>query len=148
MDSPSPLWPMKTVTSRSRNGNEGDSEKGDVALLGALSAAHDNKVSIRWNMVFTWQAPIMLLAYSMIAFLVGLTVYVCKPLYNKGSVGREAAIFYLASLAVGGFCFVVSIYFASKPPSTFLLAKWTQASDAPFGRTSTWIWKNHDQTHL
>jgi len=40
------------------------------------------RVTIRWNMVFTWQAPIMLVAYSVVAFFVGLVVYVCKPLYD------------------------------------------------------------------
>jgi hypothetical protein len=38
--------------------------------------------AIRWKMVFTWQAPMMLMAYSVIFFLAGLTVYVCTPLFN------------------------------------------------------------------
>jgi hypothetical protein len=38
--------------------------------------------AIRWKMVFTWQAPMMLMAYSVIFFMVGLTVYVCTPLFN------------------------------------------------------------------
>ncbi|KAK1515605.1 uncharacterized protein CCOS01_12803 [Colletotrichum costaricense] len=31
-------------------------------------------VEVRWNMIFTWQAPMMLMAYSAICFLGGLTV--------------------------------------------------------------------------
>lgn len=33
-------------------------------------------------MVFTWQAPMMLMAYAVIFFLAGLTVYVCTPLFK------------------------------------------------------------------
>ncbi len=40
------------------------------------------KSMVKWNMVFTWQAPIMLLAYSVLGFITGLTIYVCTPLYN------------------------------------------------------------------
>ncbi|KAI2470336.1 hypothetical protein F4781DRAFT_441928 [Annulohypoxylon bovei var. microspora] len=72
----------------------------------------DIEVRIRWNMVFTWQAPMMLLAYSVIAFLMGLTVYVCTPLYSEGLRGKEAAIFYLVSLGVGGFCFMWCSFWA------------------------------------
>jgi hypothetical protein len=38
--------------------------------------------AIRWKMVFTWQAPMMLMAYAVIFFLAGLTVYVCTPLFK------------------------------------------------------------------
>jgi hypothetical protein len=38
--------------------------------------------AIRWKMVFTWQAPMMLMAYSVMFFMAGLTVYVCTPLFN------------------------------------------------------------------
>lgn len=40
---------------------------------------------VRWNMVFTWQAPMMLLSYSLIGFVMGLTICVLTPLYD----GRE-----------------------------------------------------------
>lgn len=43
------------------------------------------RVSVRWNMVFTWQAPVMLMSYSVVFFLMGLTIYVLTPLYD----GRE-----------------------------------------------------------
>ncbi|KAI1377435.1 hypothetical protein F4677DRAFT_57693 [Hypoxylon crocopeplum] len=105
----------------SESGGDDDREKGRGErgqqlgpITGASSCAADNvdddiEVVVRWNMVFTWQAPMMLLAYSVIAFLVGLTVYICAPLYGDGLRGREAAIFYLASLGVGGLCFIVRI---------------------------------------
>ena len=37
---------------------------------------------IRWNMVFIWQAPTMMMAYSIIGFLIGLIVYITTPLYD------------------------------------------------------------------
>ncbi|KAI0898021.1 hypothetical protein F4806DRAFT_387120 [Annulohypoxylon nitens] len=101
---------------------EQQSRRGDSSS----SAIDDNddviEVHIRWNMVFIWQAPMMLLAYSVLAFLAGLTVYICTPLYNSGLDGKEVAIFYLASLGIGGFCFVSS-------------------SGVAFGRTDLWTWK-------
>lgn len=33
----------------------------------------------RWKMVFTWQAPVMFMSYSVCAFLGGLTILVCTP---------------------------------------------------------------------
>ncbi|OTA87667.1 hypothetical protein M434DRAFT_375406 [Hypoxylon sp. CO27-5] len=93
-----------------------DREKGGGKMLqelgdGRSSVIDDGntniEVRIRWNMVFAWQAPIILLAYSIISFLLGLTAYVCAPLYSEDLVGREAAILYLVSLAMGGFCFMV-----------------------------------------
>lgn len=36
----------------------------------------------RWIMVFTWQAPMMFMAYAVTLFLIGLTFYVCTPLFN------------------------------------------------------------------
>lgn len=36
----------------------------------------------RWKMVFTWQAPMMLMAYAVTFFGAGLTVYVGTPLFN------------------------------------------------------------------
>lgn len=42
-------------------------------------------VHIKWNMVFTWQAPMMLMAYSAFSFIAGLAIYILTPLYD----GRE-----------------------------------------------------------
>ncbi|KAI1362682.1 hypothetical protein F5Y08DRAFT_311440 [Xylaria arbuscula] len=54
----------------------GDRERGKMPM------SRTEQASIRWNMVFTWQAPMMLLAYSVIAFLIGVTVYITTPLYT------------------------------------------------------------------
>ena len=35
------------------------------------------------KMVFTWQCPMMFMAYSVCAFLAGLTILVCTPLIRK-----------------------------------------------------------------
>lgn len=43
------------------------------------------QAEVRWNMVFTWQAPMMLLSYSIITFVMGLSICVLTPLYD----GRE-----------------------------------------------------------
>ncbi|KAI0884482.1 uncharacterized protein GGS22DRAFT_189610 [Annulohypoxylon maeteangense] len=70
--------PLKREAARRNRVNEhgeNDLEKGKGTLSGLTLTPHDVEVSIRWNMVFTWQAPIMLLAYSVMAFLVGMTVY-------------------------------------------------------------------------
>ncbi|KAI1753775.1 hypothetical protein F4782DRAFT_68040 [Xylaria castorea] len=71
---------------------------------------------IRWNMVFTWQAPIMLLSYGVIAFLVGISVYIITPLYtdDQSLGGKPAAIFYLATLVASGAVFVWSSFWAYK----------------------------------
>ncbi|KAI8944661.1 hypothetical protein F4801DRAFT_594789 [Xylaria longipes] len=73
-----------------------DSEKGKTADPPPV------RCHIRWNMVFTWQAPIMLLSYGVIAFLVGI------------SGGKPAAIFYLGTLVVSGAVFVWSSFWAYK----------------------------------
>jgi hypothetical protein len=36
----------------------------------------------RWKMVFTWQSPMMFMAYGVLFFLLGLTLYVCTPFFN------------------------------------------------------------------
>lgn len=51
----------------------------------AYAGAPPVRAEVRWNMVFTWQAPMMLLSYSLIGFLIGLTICVLTPLYD----GRE-----------------------------------------------------------
>ncbi|KAI0452793.1 hypothetical protein F5B21DRAFT_526516 [Xylaria acuta] len=75
-----------------------DSEKGKSAEPPPV------RCHIRWNMVFTWQAPIMLLSYGVIAFLVGISVYIITPLYtnDKSLGGKPAAVLYLATLVASG----------------------------------------------
>jgi hypothetical protein len=88
------------------------------------------QAEIRWNMIFTWQAPMMLMAYSVMAFFVGLTVYVCTPLYDGGGWVKESnvrranhqtcltpltlqcAIFYLVSCGLTGSIFVWCAFWA------------------------------------
>ncbi|KAI0450265.1 hypothetical protein F5B21DRAFT_517560 [Xylaria acuta] len=86
----------------------GDREKGKSPM------PRSERARIRWNMVFTWQAPMMLLAYSVIAFLMGTTIYIITPLYsNDTSIGgKSAAIFYLVGLFIGGAVFVWCSYWA------------------------------------
>jgi hypothetical protein len=38
----------------------------------------------RAKMIFTWQAPLMFMSYSVCGFLIGLTVLVCTPLIREG----------------------------------------------------------------
>lgn len=96
------------------------------------------RVDVRWNMVFTWQAPVMLMSYSTIFFLLGLSIFVLTPLYDgrnfdgyskvsailPGSLRRlfrnfaknclcnKAAIFYIVSSVLGGAVFVWCSYWA------------------------------------
>ncbi|RWA08267.1 hypothetical protein EKO27_g6828 [Xylaria grammica] len=86
----------------------GDREKGKLPVPRA------ERASIRWNMVFTWQAPTMLLAYSVIAFLMGITIYIATPLYTDDTSlgGKAAAIFYLVGLFIGGAVFVWCSFWA------------------------------------
>ncbi|KAK3321369.1 hypothetical protein B0T19DRAFT_478482 [Cercophora scortea] len=69
---------------------------------------------IRWNMVFTWQAPVMLIAYAVTCFLMGLTINVCTPLYD--GVGfrdaSKASIFYIVSFILSGAVFVWCSFWA------------------------------------
>ncbi|KAK4224828.1 hypothetical protein QBC38DRAFT_370112, partial [Podospora fimiseda] len=68
-------------------------------------------VEVRWNMIFTWQAPMMLMAYSITAFIIGLTVYITTPLYDGG---RQAAIVYLVACGLAGLVFVWCSFWAYK----------------------------------
>ena len=50
------------------------------------------QISVRWNMVFTWQAPIMLMSYSVAFFLSGLTIFVLTPLYDGRAFDGESRV--------------------------------------------------------
>ncbi|KAK3984987.1 hypothetical protein QBC44DRAFT_251596, partial [Cladorrhinum sp. PSN332] len=67
-------------------------------------------VEVRWNMIFTWQAPMMLMAYSFTAFMIGLTVYITTPLYDGGA----AAIVYLVTCGLAGLVFIWCSFWAYK----------------------------------
>lgn len=51
-----------------------------------------SEVEVRWHMVFTWQAPMMLMAYSVLFFLLGLSIYVLTPLYDGREFDGEARV--------------------------------------------------------
>lgn len=95
------------------------------------------QVKVRWNMVFTWQAPIMLMSYSVVFFLLGLTIFVITPLYdgrdfdgesrvsdgipaqscaiwaqNNSNAEEKAAIFYIVLVAIGGATFMWCSYWS------------------------------------
>ncbi|KAI0406025.1 hypothetical protein F4802DRAFT_130530 [Xylaria palmicola] len=96
---PLPL-PLPLLRGDRRGGGEGEGEEG--------------RVQIRWNMVFTWQAPTMLLAYAVISFLTGVTIYITTPLYSDDTSlgGKPAAIYYLSGLFAGGAVFIWCSYWA------------------------------------
>lgn len=58
----------------------------------------------RWKMVFTWQCPAMFLAYSVLGFLSGLTLFVCTPLIRMRPWGAESNVscFTLCFISVKG----------------------------------------------
>ncbi|KAJ6283011.1 hypothetical protein J3E71DRAFT_351713 [Bipolaris maydis] len=66
----------------------------------------------RRKMVFTWQAPLMFMSYSVCAFLAGLTVLVGVPIVRgerKGAWGDEGwniAVMYLTAFGAGLAAFV------------------------------------------
>lgn len=66
----------------------------------------------RWKMVFTWQCPMMFLAYSTLFFFAGLTIFVCTPLIRGYSwnTGANVAMFYLATLAIAGGTFIFTSF--------------------------------------
>ncbi|KAI3317966.1 hypothetical protein HD806DRAFT_513256 [Xylariaceae sp. AK1471] len=87
----------------------GDREKGKSPM-----PPRAERAKIRWNMVFTWQAPMMLLSYAVIAFLAGISVYITTPLYTDDTSlgGRPAAIFYLVGLFISGAVFIWCSFWA------------------------------------
>lgn len=50
------------------------------------------KISVKRNMIFVWQAPMGLMAYSAIGFIIGLMVYVSTPLYDGSAFGGDAKV--------------------------------------------------------
>ncbi|KAL6171040.1 hypothetical protein ACJQWK_03985 [Exserohilum turcicum] len=61
----------------------------------------------RRKMVFTWQAPLMFMSYSVCAFLAGLTILVCSPFIRRDKVwgdGHNIAIMYLTAFFSGASC--------------------------------------------
>jgi hypothetical protein len=61
--------------------NFGINTAGNTHLLTALQSTQ-NKKKARWGSLFALQVPIMLLSYSLIAYVVGLTLLVMRPLWT------------------------------------------------------------------
>lgn len=82
MLSPVPDPPGPAVQPQGQQAAQGST--GHSGGQGSTNAARTPPVraEVRWNMVFTWQAPMMLLSYSLIGFLMGLTICVLTPLYD------------------------------------------------------------------
>lgn len=66
------------------------------------------QVKVRWNMVFTWQAPIMLMSYSVVFFLLGLTIFVITPLYDGRNFDGESRVSVNFQLPRSSLCNTVS----------------------------------------
>ncbi|KZM24238.1 hypothetical protein ST47_g4621 [Ascochyta rabiei] len=63
----------------------------------------------RMKMIFTWQAPLMFMSYSVCGFIVGLTVLVCTPFIRDShswTTSHNIAIMYLTVLTCAGTTFV------------------------------------------
>ncbi|KAK3315431.1 hypothetical protein B0H66DRAFT_565355 [Apodospora peruviana] len=103
------------------NGDNHDDDDNDPEGRSHHPVSHQGtgpvKVDIRWNMIFTWQAPIMLLGYSIIGFFMGLVIFVCTPLYDGhdgpylNSPGK-GAIFFIVWSAVSGVVFIWCSFWA------------------------------------
>jgi hypothetical protein len=82
-------------TSSARDPRQNHDERTSPAKPGKALPTHQERavrVKVRWNMVFTWQAPMMLMAYSVMGFLIGLLVYVCTPLYDGRAFDAEGKV--------------------------------------------------------
>lgn len=83
MLSPVPDPPGPAVQPRSQSQQAAQGSTGTSGGQGSANAGTPPvRAEVRWNMVFTWQAPMMLLSYSLIGFLMGLTICVLTPLYD------------------------------------------------------------------
>lgn len=83
MLSPVPDPPGPAVQPQSQSSQVAQGSTGSSGGQGSANAGTPPvRAEVRWNMVFTWQAPMMLLSYSLIGFLMGLTICVLTPLYD------------------------------------------------------------------
>ena len=48
--------------------------------------------TVRWKMVFTWQVPMMFMAYSFLCYILGLTIMACSPLLQRQPWGPESNV--------------------------------------------------------
>jgi len=71
--------------------NKGDEEEGEVA---AYTCARTWK---SWNIEFVWQSPHMLMAWSWVFFMGGLTLHICTPFFRQ-DYSNDAWIVFLTAL--------------------------------------------------
>lgn len=75
-------WDEENVCEDEDTTNPGPSNGHNAEERPKSRPVNITRANIKWNMVFTWQAPMMLMAYAVMSFLTGLVIYVCTPLYD------------------------------------------------------------------
>ena len=70
------------------------------STLGEDNSSILGKWRPRWKMVFVWQCPMMFLSYSISAFLLGLTLFVCTPLIRNDSWNTSSNVSSALSMAL------------------------------------------------
>lgn len=107
---PDPPGPAVQPQSQSQQGAQGLTGNSGGQGRSVNAGTPSVRAEVRWNMVFTWQAPMMLLSYSLIGFLMGLTICVLTPLYD-GRDFDDACKVYIPP-------FPSSVFQLPCPPST------------------------------
>lgn len=87
-------------------GGQNSASSGTPPAVRLNAASPPVRAEVRWNMVFTWQAPMMLLSYSLIGFIMGLTICVLTPLYDGRDYDDACKVF---MLLVSHFVFCFSV---------------------------------------
>ena len=62
--------------------HEAPSVNEELSIRNAPRLSVNTSFVPKWKMMFTWQCPMMFMAYSVCFFLSGLMIYVCTPLFN------------------------------------------------------------------
>lgn len=88
-------------------GGHNSANAGTPPAVRLSAASPPVRAEVRWNMVFTWQAPMMLLSYSLIGFIMGLTICVLTPLYD-GRDYDDACKVFMPLVSHFVFCFSVA----------------------------------------
>lgn len=64
------------------------------SVVGEIPSLRGQRLCVpRWKMVFVWQSPMMLMAYAVCFFLLGLIVYICTPLFRGEVSSNDAKVF-------------------------------------------------------
>ncbi|KAK1779626.1 hypothetical protein QBC45DRAFT_441713 [Copromyces sp. CBS 386.78] len=77
-----------------------------------LTAPNPSRWTFSWRVMFVWQCPTMLIAYSTVFYMVGLFVVVCTPVLETRKWGPDSyvAVVYMASLGVSVSLFGICSY--------------------------------------